>query len=460
MKRLGLLLCLGFSLQAQEPLIDPEQYPPFPEIWDPYSLRFEYASNDSVFLTIIPPVISHSEKGKFLQIRDFSLNLPRKSIRVLLQDLSSLLSIQTGDGAQLQFQRADGSSGNGPQLTGLVKIERKAGEFRITQGGNRPFSSGPAVALRIIPKENYRSGLSVAGKNYRGNLELTPQGSGFLTLNSISIQDYLRGVVPKEMGQRNENYFEALKAQAIIARTYAIKRMLSRSSSDFDVYASVQDQVYGGIEVEYPLSDRAVTETSGLVLMYLDSLALCYYHSTCGGRTASRHEVWGGPTIPYLISQPDQDSLQRPWCRASSYIHWSQSWDLNKLTGIIRANLGSAGVRNAPSFHKLLGFRVQGRFACGRIQSLEVNTDGGAFVLQGDKIRFALKPGSGTGQVLESARFQIVVDHERVTAQGSGFGHGVGLCQMGALARSEAGQNYFEILNAYYPGTQLTRLQK
>jgi stage II sporulation protein D len=297
--------------------------------------------------------------------------------------------------------------------------------------------------------------LVAGGNTYRGNLEFHPDGADIQCVNSLSMRDYLRGVVPKEMGRRDAAGLEALKAQAVVARTYAFKRMAARSGAVFDVHASVQDQVYGGASVEYPLSDRAVAETDGLVVLHADTLALCYYHSTCGGVTADRREVWNGPPTAYLVSRSDRDETGQAWCRASNYLQWTQAWESGALAGILRSNLSAAAAYGAPSFRALRGFHVRERFACGRIRALEIETDGGSFTLYGDKIRFGLKPGNGKGRILESARFDIALENGRVTARGSGFGHGVGLCQMGALGRSQAGHGFARILAAYYPGTAL-----
>jgi stage II sporulation protein D len=278
-------------------------------------------------------------------------------------------------------------------------------------------------------------------------------------VNVLPLEDYLRGVVPLEMGRHDETRLEALKAQAVAARTYAVKRALARPREIFDVHASVQDQVYGGAAAENPVSDRAIRETAGVMLLHGDSLAHTYYHSTCGGKTASRHEMWGGEPISYLLSRPDTDAAGNAWCRASRYMEWTQSWDVGALAAIVRDNLAEAGVRTAPPFRAITGFEVRGRFADGRVNALDIVTDRGPVTLRGDKTRWALKPAPGTGRILESARFDIEIRSGRVTATGGGFGHGIGLCQMGALGRAQAGQSYAEILAAYYPGTELARLK-
>src|SRR5690606_3757812 len=148
--------------------------------------------------------------------------------------------------------------------------------------------------------------------------------------------------VPLEMGRHDETRMEALKAQAVAARTYAVKRALARPREVFDLHASAQEQVYGGAGAGHAVSDRAEREAAGVRRLYGDSRAHTYYHSTCGGRTASRHEVWGGERIPYLITAPDADSAGEPWCRASRYMSWTQTWDADALAAIARRNMAEA----------------------------------------------------------------------------------------------------------------------
>ncbi len=446
---------------------------PFPDVWDPNPLRFPYAPEESTYLpkSSLPPVgvrglgagggggpkKQPAPPAQPMQPRSFTLpQSARRSIRVLIQDGVATLSLSAKGGSRLQFKRADGSVSKGPAFSGWLRIERRNGEFRVAPRNSHPFSAGPAVALRFLPADP-RLPLEVEGKVYRGSVEIFTDGADLQCVNSLGLEDYLRGVLPLEMGHPEESALEALKAQAVVARTFAVKRMLEAPaiSGGFDVHASVQDQMYGGAEAESPLSDSAVLETRDWALLHADTLALCYYHSTCGGVTASRHEVWGGPVIPYLLSRSDRDASGLPWCRASKYMQWTQSWDAGSLAAILRANAGES----IGAFRKLIGLRVQSRFACGRVRVLEIETDRGAFELRGDKIRFALKPGSGTGRILESARFDIEFSGGRVIARGSGFGHGIGLCQMGALARAQAGQSCAQILAAYYPGTEIGRMK-
>lgn len=426
---------------------------PYPEVWDPNPLRFPYTAAESLYLPPAPvPDRPPVRLGTFAPPPGTG-----KTIRVLIQPQTRALRIRAGERADIQWRMPDGRVRRAPSLAGELRVERRDGRFRIVPAAGATLTGDAASALRVSPF-NPENPLEVNGKAWRGAIEIHAEGPGFVAVNTLPLEDYLRGVVPLEMGRHDETRMEALKAQAVTARTYALKRALARAGEAFDVHASVQDQVYGGAAAEHGMSDRAVRATAGVVLLHGDSLAHTYYHSTCGGATASRHEVWGGEPVPYLISAPDTDSEGRAWCRASRYMDWSQTWDAAALAGIVRANLAAAGVRDAPDFRGIRGFTVRGRFSDDRIRLLEILTDRGPIELRGDKTRWALKPAPGTGRILESARFDIELNGSRVTAGGSGFGHGIGMCQMGALARAQAGQNYAAILSAYYPGTGLGRL--
>lgn len=439
--------------------------PPYPEAWDPNPLRFPYASEDSAYLPPepepeAPAVAPLPELPAKPSMRPGVFSLPAgvdETVRVLLQDETRSLLINARGGADVQWRRIGGQVVRGPAQYGPVRVERRNGRFVIAPVRGDPISGATAVSLRLASLDP-SSPLEVNGKAYRGSLEFHIAGGGFICVNVLPVEEYLRGVVPLEMGRLDEGKIEALKAQAVTARTYALKRMLARVGAEYDLLSSVQDQVYGGAAAEHAMADRAVRETAGMVLSWRDSLAQTYYHSTCGGHTASRHEVWGGPQVPYLISEPDTDAQGRAWCAASRYMNWTQGWDADALAVILRRNFSAANGRGPASFQKITGARVKERFSDGRIALLEISTDRGRLELRGDKTRFALRPGAGTGRILESARFEISAQGGRVVATGSGFGHGIGMCQMGAQGRALAGQGYAEILEAYYPGTALAKL--
>jgi stage II sporulation protein D len=436
----------------------PLDRPPYPDAWIENPLEFSYAPAESVFLPPPPPEVTTQKSNPRMGLFAPPGKIGR-SVRILVQAQARSLLVNTRRGADLQWRGPGGRAQRGSSLSGAVRVERKNGKFSVAPIGGASISGGDAVALRIAPLDPSVP-LELNGKTYRGSLEFHPEGSGFICINVLPLEEYLRGVVPLEMGRHDETRIEALKAQAVAARTYSVKRVLARTGEAFDLYSSVQDQVYGGAAAEHPMSDRAIRETAGILLLHQDSLAHTYYHSTCGGTTASRHEMWGGAPIPYLISAPDTDSEGNAWCRASRYMAWTQEWDLDQLTTIVRKNLPEAGVRGAQSFKSITAIEPRSRYSDGRINMMEIRTDRGTILVRGDKTRWALRPAPGTGRILESARFDIEIRSGRAVAKGNGFGHGIGMCQMGALGRAQAGQTYAEILQAYYPGTDLAKLEK
>ena len=343
-------------------------------------------------------------------------------------------------------------------LKGRIVVLRSGAGFAIEQSGKASVTTS-ARKLRLMSVNPYNL-VDVNGSVYRGSLHLIGESDGDIsTVNVLGVEDYLRGVLPYELGTVDREALEALKAQAIVARTYAYKRMMRPGTRDFHLYSDVQDQVYKGVQGEYLLSDRAVWETRGMAVGHADSLAICYYFSTCSGRTASKHEVWGGDSIPYLVSRPDNDVMGDPYCQASRYSSWKEEWSGKQLSGILRRNLRSASVADAPDFTTLQGIEVAQRASCGRIRLLTLKTDKGSITVKGDKVRWALRPGATENKILPSSSFIVKMVDGKVTAQGKAFGHGVGLCQFGSIARARANQTYKQIIEAYYTGVHIVEFR-
>jgi stage II sporulation protein D len=404
----------------------------------------------------LPPVT----RPEGLRARPRPKDLPDR-VHVLLSRSPKPLSLYTlGEVQILAETPAEGKPGLSrlAQLKGRFVIRRAGGAFAVEQAG-KTVAASPARRLRVISVNPYNL-IDLGAGVYRGGLHLIAGSEGdVLAVNVLSVDDYLRGVLPYEMGKVDRDGLEALKAQAIVARTYAYKRMLKAGNADFHLYSDVQDQVYKGVRGEYLMSDRAVWETRGMAVMHADTLALCYYFSTCGGRTASKHEVWGGDSIAYLVSRPDTDGLGEPWCQASKYMAWTQEWTRPQLAGILKRNLRSAGVADFPAFAAVQGVTVSQRATCGRARLLTIATDRGPITVKGDKTRWALRPAGGEDKILPSAWFTVKAAGDKIAAQGKGFGHGVGLCQAGALGRAKANQNFVQIIRAYYQGADVVEFK-
>jgi stage II sporulation protein D len=299
------------------------------------------------------------------------------------------------------------------------------------------------------------------GKRYRGELVISTTDSGLLVVNRVSMDDYLRGVVPLEIGNRTSAEMAAVQAQAVAARTYAYKHLSSARA--FDMYATVQDQVYGGVDAEKPLSDTAITTTADVVVLYNGQPITTPYHSTCGGSTAGVSEVWyDQPDQPYLRPVSDRiPGTNNYYCDPSPRFAWTQAYDAAGLRAVMEKYL--AAYTNAPKsgLGKITDVREQGRTASGRVAALIVQTESGSYTLRGNDIRFVLRDPKGA--ILNSTFFTFTRETNAgevssLTVNGRGYGHGIGMCQWGAIGRARAGQSYRTILETYYPGTTIGRI--
>jgi len=299
------------------------------------------------------------------------------------------------------------------------------------------------------------------GKRYRGEIVTVPVDSGRLVVNRLSMDSYLRGVVPLEIGNRTAAEFAAVQTQAVAARTYAYKHLTS--SREFDMYATVQDQVYGGVDAEKPQSDSAITTTADVVVLYNGQPISTPYHSTCGGSTAAVTEVWyNQPDEPYLRPVSDRiPGTDHFYCDPSPRFAWTQSFDADGLRSVMEKYL--AVYTNAPKsgLGKITDIREDGRTPSGRMRALVVTTESGSYTLRGNDIRFVLRDPKGA--ILNSTYFSFQESKANgevsgLNIDGRGYGHGIGMCQWGAIGRARAGQNFRTILETYYPGTTIGRI--
>jgi stage II sporulation protein D len=289
-----------------------------------------------------------------------------------------------------------------------------------------------------------------AGKTYRGNWAVLATDSGIAVINRLSVEDYLKGVVPHEIGKLQADGFEALKAQAVAARTYAYKHLNSRKSQGFDVYADTRDQVYSGSDGEDSLVNAAILATRDLVIKHNGNLIEAYYHSTCGGKTESP-EVWEQESRPYLLSVSDSAN-GRVFCELSRYMKWEEKFTAAELVNLFRKNAASAKADRIFPFGKVELILITEKFPSGRVKRLVIFTDKGSFEVFGDRTRWLF---ARDGKILPGSSFTISQNKNQFTLSGSGFGHGIGMCQMGTIARAKEGQTYEEILKAYYTGVSI-----
>jgi stage II sporulation protein D len=274
-----------------------------------------------------------------------------------------------------------------------------------------------------------RRGVVVNGERYPGSLELRSAGGRLDVINHVDFERYVVGIIANEVYPHWPA--EVLKAQAVIARTYALHEISKRAGEPFHVEATVLSQRYRGSGVPARV-ERAARETEGEHLEFGGSPILAVYHSSAGGRTASAEEVWG-EEVPYLaaVASPDDDAPDFFW-----------SYEIGKRD--LAAALRERGI-SGPTHPEV---EVLERGPSGRVKRIRI----GDAALASRDLRKLLG-----GAAIRSTLFEVRQSQDRVRFLGSGSGHGVGLSQWGALALAEKGESYRQILAHYYPGCRLAR---
>ncbi|MGA7723164.1 MAG: SpoIID/LytB domain-containing protein [Ignavibacteriaceae bacterium] len=316
-------------------------------------------------------------------------------------------------------------------------------------------SAFEATYFQLKPVEEDNS-IFYNGKSYRGILKVVRDGNTVKVINQLPLEDYLKGVVPAEMPTgRDDSYFEALKAFAICARTYALNRLKSNSEV-FDIYLDTRDQAYGGAGAEKESASRAVDETDGMILTYDNKPARVYYHSSCGGHTENVKFVFGLKNVPYLEGVEDGDP---PNCSMASNFTWEEKYPEDVFIERLKV-LTFIGDKK----FSLKAVKIKSKDGSDRVSELDItlltdNDEEKIIKLEGSKIRTVIRTADNN-DILRSTVFDISIDENKtVIITGKGYGHGVGLCQWGAIHQSVEGRNYKDILSFYFPGTEVSRLK-
>ncbi|MEK7667528.1 MAG: SpoIID/LytB domain-containing protein, partial [Gemmatimonadota bacterium] len=274
----------------------------------------------------------------------------------------------------------------------------------------------------------------------------------------------VRSVTATELGFRAPADRQAVMAQAVAARTYAVRYRGRREALGFDLYPTEADQVYLGVDAEKPEVDEAVQRTAGLVLTYQGAPIEALFHSTCGHSTEAASEVFRNDAgTPYLRAVSDRSGRGRNdyYCSVSPRFRWREEWDGAALNATLAQTLPAVLGAGASNLGRVMAVRVTKTTPTGRVRELVVETADASFTVPGWRVREVLRPSAD--RQLSSSMFQLREERRgsdlvRLVAAGAGFGHGVGMCQWGAVGRSRAGQRFERILAAYYPGTKLQRI--
>lgn len=290
--------------------------------------------------------------------------------------------------------------------------------------------------LIIRPSDKSDGGLALDGRRYRGTLELRHRGAGLTAVNIVPVDDYLLSVVPEEMP--TDWPAEALKAQSIAARSFALKSRGRHAAEGYDLCTTTHCQLYKGIASEKTASTATVRATRGEVLTYGGQPIEALFHTDSGGMTELSENVWGSH-VPYLRAVRDTPLGTMPWAKTVSKA------DLEAKLAAKGHNIGR--LRAIELSPLAIGRAAKDRTASGRVRAMTAVGTKGRATLSGNAWRSLLG--------LKSTLFSAKLTKDTVTFTGFGAGHGLGISQWGAERLAETGKSYADILHHYYTGVTL-----
>ena len=361
----------------------------------------------------------------------------------------------------LALSSAEGSGANlirvAIKTSSNLEIQVKEGVRIIDNTNNRSFAtkvpiqlnikiSNPGISInsrefgsnvKIKPAEN--SLIKIDKKGYRGSIEILRDDKvGLLVINELDVEEYLKGVLNEEISAKWHP--EAIKAQAVVARTYALYQKENRKDNPYHMEATTTDQVYGGVRREDERTNKAAKDTQGIVLTYEGKLAKVFYHSISGGITEDVTDVWGGEGNNYL------KSIKCDFDKDAPNYQWETEIDAVDLEMLLS--------RNGIKVDGILSIEPVSFTSSRRVSELQIRHKNGIEKISGVNFRKIIGY-----ETIRSTLFRIKEGEGSFIFYGKGSGHGVGLCQWGAKGMAEKGYSYIDILKYYYPGIEIKRIK-
>lgn len=350
-----------------------------------------------------------------------AINIFARDVKVLISEDKNNISLI----ASSPFRVKNLDTGKTYKITesGTFAIKKENGQIIC---GNLKSKKG--FVLTLI-KSNANFGLN---KNkYNGNLEIVPSAKGVNIIEILDLEKYLLGVLPYEMSYSWP--VEALKAQAVAARTYTLKSIEDKKLGDFDLYSDIRSQMYKGSFTVYDSVKQAVEETKGQVLTYKGEKFYTYYHANCGGHT---------DPVPWLKDPIKPLSGNTcGYCKNAKTYTWKAA--LNKDT--VQKFLAKNNI--AGTFKKI---KIAQKFPSGRAKTLTVITNKTKKEISCNDFRV------GVGSTVMKSCFLTKING--LNLEGRGYGHGGGMCQEGAKGMALDGKKYKDILKRYYPGSEIKKI--
>lgn len=381
------------------------------------------------------------------------VRMPGPYIRVLLDTVSEKDSLFFEGGYALHSEEARYEFGKKNRRLFIQPLTN--GVQLFNQNRNLLYKNHSPIILKPMTAD---SRFLYHGQSFAGSIFIQSVSENSVSIvNKVLLEEYLRGVVPAEIPSGRKSDYEAIKAQAIAARTYAIGRLESNKDKNYDLRATIADQVYAGTHKYMPFADQAIAETKGVVITYNGQPATIYYHSTCGGYLEAAENIWPETNFPYLAGGSDAVSDVYS-CSASPYFRWLENRSIDHLDSLFSQQYNHSSLQQpvTDTTTVTLQIKILKRTSKGRVTELQIDYADTSVVLSGYKIRRFL--ADRNGKYLPSNLFYFSQpDDSTLTIHGGGYGHGVGMCQYGALNMARRGFKHYHILNKYFPGTKLDR---
>lgn len=314
-----------------------------------------------------------------------------------------------------------------------LSTARRGKAITVRFAGKGLNIAGTPHPVRDVHVKSTSNEVCVNGKTYPGSLRIHRGEGGLLVVNSVDLDTYLKGVVPSEMPATWPQ--EALKAQAVVSRSFVLFHAVRNSEKDYDIASKTQ--VYNPDKRD-GRTDKAVDATRKTVLFYKGKVLLSFFCTCCGGFTEYAANVWQSEGE---FPRP----VRCPFCKEAGDFRWRARMS----SGQLRRRLRGAGITGARRI------TVHRRSASGgRVTALKIECEDGEKIIRINRFRMAMGPN-----VLKSGFFEIEVEGEHVVFRGRGWGHGVGMCQRGAKVLAERGKSFKSILRHYFPGARTKKMR-
>lgn len=307
---------------------------------------------------------------------------------------------------------------------GKIQVFDANGEFLKSTAETLVIKGTQLLSPVMIQFESNQ--FTLKSVQYRGTIRIIPKETAVFVVNVLPIEEYLASVVPSEMSPSWP--MDALKAQAVCARTFAIKEKISKSNDLFDVVATTNSQAYKGMSVEHQRTNQAIQETKGQILTYKSEPIQSFFHANSGGFTEDSESVWGR-SLPYL------KPVASPYCKEDSGYAWKKFYSFESLS-LAFQKLGLGEISELEILNRTQSNRIESVRLVGTEKSVQ---------LSGNEFRKMLGFTS-----LPSLRFAVTKLENGFEMKGFGKGHGVGLSQWGSMGMAKEQYTYKEILAHYF----------